>query len=1068
MARVTRYGRTAALAGTLLLALGPALQAAPYPWQEPQARVLPTGDLEWAPRPFAFAAGGSTRFIDFATGDDANPGDRREAPWKHHPWDPEARANAKACRGVITYVFKGGTVYRGRLAVTESGAPGDPIRLTRDPSWGEGDAVLAGSMQVTGWTKGAAHPDIPAAAAVWWADLDFAPRCVWTVGPRGEVHRIPLARTPNWTVSDPDDVKSEWWYWDYQGTKPFDVFTEVRGRRLHLGVDTIHLTQPADDYQDAILWTEHGWVMGAPYPVRVETVDTQAHGLGFGGRWGAAGDYKIVRFCRYFLEDKPHYLDDPKGEFWFERKGDGGRLYLRLPGDADPNGSHIEAARYTHLIDAKSLNHVHITGLTFRFTNPHWQLDGVPYAQGEDLDPACVRLLGPGTDLRVANCRFEHVQSAVRLKALGPEDVIDGVVLSDNDLRDMDRGGFNLAEGSAWGEVLPRSGLLNDVQILRNRLRNLGLRPTRFDLGFAINVLNARTAQVAGNVIERCYSGGINVAGAKRSGSARDCPLTRLLIYHNKVTDPLLSNDDFGGIETWQGGPAYVFNNISGNPGGYRNFWLLDPKRPGSARFGHAYYLDGAFKNYHFNNIAWGKSSDPFSRLGNAAAFQEIHSYQNTFFNNTVYNFVKGTRRQAPQAGRDKYLGNVWQDIGEWVFWHAPPAKAAAEGNAADAGSPTERFALETNAYSRNVFHAVPKQFAVIAPDGRWHESVEAFRQALAAGHALAADVGEIAAVPPLRDPAAGDFRLTADSAALDRGVRVFVPWALYAEVAEWGFARPGGDPSQVLDEHWYLTPYHLKRDDYYRRPMYPLRAVKVTADSYVAGALEDWTAGALQLNGRDQYAALTNAELAEPFRYELTYSAGGKPTTEQRLASGPDLKNVQVHASSFLIEVCFRTEAGHTGGVLAEKMAGAGYSLSVGSDGGLTFVVKADKGSGTVAGKARVNDGGWHHAIAECDRQAKALTLYVDGRRDATGTGVDADTSLANDGDFYAGGTPTGRCLAGALDFMRLALGTLAEAQTTIDELYAWEFDGPARRDFTGHPPAGARRDAGAMEAVD
>lgn len=130
---------------------------------------------------------------------------------------------------------------------------------------------------------------------------------------------------------------------------------------------------------------------------------------------------------------------------------------------------------------------------------------------------------------------------------------------------------------------------------------------------------------------------------------------------------------------------------------------------------------------------------------------------------------------------------------------------------------------------------------------------------------------------------------------------------------------------------------------------MYPLRAAKVTAADYVAGPLEDWTAGALQLNGRDQYATVPNSELTEPFRCELTITRDGKRATEQRVAAGPGLKNVQVHASSFLVEVYFRTEPGHTGGVLAEKMAGAGYSLAVGGDGRLAFAVAGDRESGAL-----------------------------------------------------------------------------------------------------------------------
>jgi hypothetical protein len=65
---------------------------------------------------------------------------------------------------------------------------------------------------------------------------------------------------------------------------------------------------------------------------------------------------------------------------------------------------------------------------------------------------------------------------------------------------------------------------------------------------------------------------------------------------------------------------------------------------------------------------------------------------------------------------------------------------------------------------------------------------------------------------------------------------------------------------------------------------------------------------------------------------------------------------------------------------------------------------------------------------------------------------------------DVYVGGTPEGRYLNGAVDFLRIAQGTLADADTTIEELFAWEFDGPQMRDFAGRKPAGARN-AGAIE---
>jgi len=185
----------------------------------------------------------------------------------------------------------------------------------------------------------------------------------------------------------------------------------------------------------------------------------------------------------------------------------------------------------------------------------------------------------------------------------------------------------------------------------------------------------------------------------------------------------------------------------------------------------------------------------------------------------------------------------------------------------------------------------------------------------------------------------------------------------------------------------------------------------------------------------------------------------GAKP--EPCSIEGEALKNPQIYKSNLLIEVYFKTAA--AGGVLMEKMKGNGYGLTVNAAGRLSFQVKGDGGAAQVESKAKVNDGRWHHAIVEADRQAKTLAVYVDGRKDASAPGVDGTVSLANEGDVHVGGTPEGRPLDGTLDFLRLAQGTLADAETTIEELTAWEFDGPQLRDFAGRKPSTAR-DAGAV----
>jgi hypothetical protein len=122
-----------------------------YSWQQPHARVVANGpiDLVWQPQPFRFQAGKSVRYIDFEKGSDANDGKTPAKAWKHHPWDAAAPANIRNQRGIDTFVFKRGVVYRGTLKAAASGTTAAPIRLTNDPKWGAGEAT----MPVLTWCK---------------------------------------------------------------------------------------------------------------------------------------------------------------------------------------------------------------------------------------------------------------------------------------------------------------------------------------------------------------------------------------------------------------------------------------------------------------------------------------------------------------------------------------------------------------------------------------------------------------------------------------------------------------------------------------------------------------------------------------------------------------------------------------------------------------------------------------------------------------------------------------------------------------------------------------------------
>jgi hypothetical protein len=1021
-----------------------------WSWQEPQATVLPTGDLQWSPKGFEFTPGPSIRYIDFDSGKDTNDGLSRQTPWKHHPWDPTATAQAKLCKGSHTYVFKQGIVYRGELDANESGSQESPIVLTRDPSWGIGPAVICGSETLTGWKQGAENSLIPEPEKVWYVDLDWTPRNVWMLDEHSLVTRIALARAPNWTITNPDDIKSEWWTWK-NSDKPFDNYTNINGQRRHLAFDKtqINTNKPDAYYRGAIVWTTKGWVMGNPFPARVLAVDRENGSLTFACQWGGQPTFKIIRGCQYYLEDKPQYLDSP-GEFWFERKDHGGRLYIRLPGDQDPNTVQVEVARRIHMIESHGMSHVCVRGLTFRFANVYWNPIAAPYwvsHESVDVQPGCIRLLGSGTDIEVSHCTFEHVHKGIRLKAEGREDAIDRVIVTDNIFSDTDYGAVELSDGTTYADVSPPMGRLYDVQVLRNKFDHLGMRPDLFGEGVALSIDYAQTAEVAGNVFERICAQGIDVHGAKPNIAATDRPFTRILIHHNKAVDTLINVDDFGGIETWQGGPAYVYDNISGNPGGYRSWdHELNPKSEN--RFGHAYYLDGAFKNYYFDNIAWGKSKGPAGKLANTAAFQEIISYQNTFFNNTVYNFVTGSRRQAPEAGRVKFLGNTWQSIGLRVFRDADPARTAQAGNEADAGQHRNEYAIDTDAYAGNVFYDMGETFGVFEPSGRWYNTFEAFRDALESYHPLTSEVGLVAQQSPLRDPAAHDFRPSTNSPALGHGAKVFVPWSLFETVAEWNFYPVPGDPARILDEHWCMSPYYTLRDDYYKFPTYPLKGINITRNDYQDGPLENWTTGALHFNGVNQFAVLTNEDICR----SVTLDAKGRNETVKRIVRGSEISSPQIYNSSLIIEAFFKTAAGSKDAVLIQKMSEVGWALNVNQAGGVSLITKAAAAPIELASHVGINDGQWHHVLAEVDRKARTFCIYVDGKPDVTCAGPGPDVFFDNDADLYVGGTPTGHFLNGVIDFIRIARGSLADSKTTIEELYAWEFNGPFLDDFLGH----------------
>jgi hypothetical protein len=245
---------------------------------------------------------------------------------------------------------------------------------------------------------------------------------------------------------------------------------------------------------------------------------------------------------------------------------------------------------------------------------------------------------------------------------------------------------------------------------------------------------------------------------------------------------------------------------------------------------------------------------------------------------------------------------------------------------------------------------------------------------------------------------------------------------------------------------------------------MFPLTGVNITTDNYVNGPLEDWTKGACTFNGENQYAVCPNSKLNKTLIIPIRFRWDKAGQKEDRKVTGRDFKSPQIWDSNFCIEAYFKTESKDC--VLVQKIAGSGYGLTIDASGKLLFTVKAPCASSELKSRKNINDGKWHHVIAQADRSAKELTLYLDGKRDSSGTGI-GNLSIHNASDLFVCGTPDGQHFKGTVDFIRISLGTLKDAKTDIKELYTWQFDGPFLRDFIGRKPKG-KRDAGALELID
>ncbi len=959
-----------------------------YSWQEAQATVLPEGNLQWNPRPFNFETGSSVRYIDYEDGDDTNNGQSQTSAWKHHPWDPNASGNAAASSGIHTYVFRRGVIYRGSLTAEESGEPGDPIRLTSDPSWGTGEACIYGSVGLTGgWTQAdtATAPNIPEPGKVWYRNISLPETKVIVETTGGVTNRIRVARMPNYQYT-PDDPLKTWFSWT----------SKSKSSNLLLLADSKNLTQPeVDRYKGGTVWSQEDViVMCTVWGQQIQDYNPSQHQItvsdqNFGG----------VK-SHYFIENTP-FLLDTVNEFYYDKNA--GRLFVRLEDEKDPNTATLEVATTEQLLIINGKHDIAISGLTFGYTTT----TAIRYGYADTR--SAIRMTGSCRNIVISNNNFRYVNGGISAQNSSSENLTSSdITVSDNDFYVVDDLSIIFGENNGV--------YFRDVHIMRNRIYDNGARQRgRWYSSIPAILGQFRDGEAAGNIVDVSWGNGLDFFWGKSSGDSRDVPLIRGMIYQNMATNTLLGTNDYGGIESWQGGPAFCFNNVSHNASGYKHY--------NNSSIGYAYYFDGAFKQIVFNNIASGVSHNR-----NAASIMQVLGFYNIYAHNTAYNtnvFFDAATGSLQLNGYNAYLGNVGEDVSTF-FSHQ-----------------IDKDYIPFESYGNNISSSLP--FSGSLENKGTKMNLDVFRNDLETYKSQDAEVGWNSAMPVTGNASGHDFRLKADGEALDRGVKFFTAFPLAAVVGEWNFLKHPADPSIIMGDNLYMTSEYSNRDTYQDIPKNNLTVHNVSDTSFVMGELEDWTNGALWFDGASVWCSVSDAAVRSHRS-----------------------NNVDMTDNSFILELFVRPDSGSVNGILVSKQDnGSGYELGIDDSGDPVMSLYSAGGTASQTANMAINDGKGHHVLAEINR-AGSIQIYVDGEAVSgisTGTVPGPDESLSNTSDLLVGRNAGGSYFRGSMDFLRISKGLLADAKTTIGELYTWETGGPFLYDIAGNEPVG-KRDAGAIEA--
>jgi hypothetical protein len=564
--------------------------------------------------------------------------------------------------GTTVHIMPG--IYRETVTPLLDGSATEPVHYLAEE--GPGTVVIRGSEPSSSlmWTQLTANtiglPPGVDPTNIYFADLsawnlDGPPRFVVGLDGNGQVTaRLPLAREPDWIVTTDWKYHEYWWAAD-GGSSPAacDPATNPDKDCDQASRSTTQLTDKTNDANplgvEAGNLSTLGNLTGATL-VALDTVEGHyvyrrtiiEHNISTGLITvdkkcefdSGSGNPGLGWGTKYYVEGKPYLLDTP-GEWWYDTTNK--HLYLWPPTPGNPASENIEISKRENGINLQNRSYVTIDGLKIEFYN-----GSAIYQVNQPSDKSYRNMLRNLT-LRYANIGVIIRQSVAVSKPV--ENIIDGFVLEDSEIADMDSQGINLGEywqGAPNPNLFTHSGVQNTI-IRNNELHHLGFQSdgdnaigSLFEFANKLRFESNHIYDVAHNGVQ--FSRSVIQSPKAYGFNPNEIKTGDILIKDNVIEQTCQLSTDCGGLKIWGAPPDnHVFRNllITGNV--FRNI------------FGWTYISE-------MRQLWNGGESSEVRGMG-GSGFKTDHASGIFLFRNIAYN----------NAYSDYTIGNLWRD-GEVIF----------------------------------------------------------------------------------------------------------------------------------------------------------------------------------------------------------------------------------------------------------------------------------------------------------------------------------------------------------------------------------------------------------------